>query len=49
MDFPDPVYHFPADFRSDWLDLTWSLDDSDLDVAEVVQDEINGINKGNML
>ena len=46
MMYPGPVYHFDDDFRADWLDLTWSLDDSDLEVAEVVQDESNGVNKG---
>lgn len=41
MKFPTPVYHFPTQFRSDWLDLTWTIDDTDLDVAEIVQVEPN--------
>ena len=30
MIYPDPTYHFPVDFRPDWLDLTWTIDDTDL-------------------
>lgn len=46
MMYPTPTYHFPVDFRTDWQDLTWSLDESDLDVAAVIQDETRGINEG---
>ena len=46
MKFPSPVYHYPVDFRSNWQDLTWSLDDTDLSEGEVVQNEVDGINEG---
>ena len=41
LKFPSPTYHFSSQFRSDWLDLHWSIDDTDLDVAEIVQVEPN--------
>ena len=44
--YPSPTYHFPVDFRSDWQDLTWSLDETDLSEGVVVQNEANGINEG---
>ena len=45
MQYDSPGYHFTS-FRSDWLDLTWTLVSSTLDVAEIVQDETNGVNEG---
>ena len=48
--YPNPTYHFPVDFPVEggrpWLDLTWSLDETDLSEGTVVQNEGVGINEG---
>ena len=50
MKYPFPTYHFPVDFPQDddlsWLDLTWSLDETDLAEGEIVQNDLGGRNEG---